>query len=197
MTAPAVAAARFCGAAAVGAGLGLFYGFLRPLRQKSNWFADLIFMIATFFGWVYVGFGICGGDLRLVYLGGMALGGFLWECTAGRLLRPVFSFFWKWVARIFGGLLYPVRFFLKFMGKILKKLFAKWKKWVTIGWNIRRQQHHNTGGRRYGQQKKKTLSSGPGPHQSVGENPDPGSNSIVYHRYGGAAGQHRDQQKSV
>ena len=76
MTAPAVAAARFCGAAAVGAGLGLFYGFLRPLRQKSNWFADLIFMIATFFGWVYVGFGICGGDLRLGCNLGLLAGAF-------------------------------------------------------------------------------------------------------------------------
>ena len=94
MNAPAVAAIRFCMAAAAGAGLGLFYGFLRPLRRKRNWFADLIFVLAAFYGWLYVGFGICKGDLRLAWFAGMALGGFGWEMTVGKLLRPVFFGFW-------------------------------------------------------------------------------------------------------
>ena len=90
MTAPAVAAARFAGAAWVGVGLGAVYGLLRPLRRKRNWPADLLFLGAAFYGWLYVGFGICGGDLRLAWVFAMALGGIGWEMTLGRLLRPLY-----------------------------------------------------------------------------------------------------------
>ena len=121
MTAPAVAAARFCMAGAVGAGLGCFYGFLRPLRKKSCWLPDLIFVIAAFMGWVYVGFGICRGDLRIAYYAGMALGGFGWEMTAGRLLRPVFFGFWKGIGKILGLFLLPVKKYLLFTENSQKK----------------------------------------------------------------------------
>jgi hypothetical protein len=190
MTATAAAAARFCMAGIVGAGLGLFYGLLRPARRKITWLPDLIFVIATFLGWIYVGFGICLGDLRPAYLGGMALGGILWECTAGRLLRPLFFGFWNGISQLLKWALRPGKIFLKFVGKIWKKLFAKWKKWVTIGWNIRRQHRHSAGGRPHGNKKKKTLPSGSSPHPSAGEGSDPGGDHFVHHRYGGAAGQH-------
>ena len=132
MTTPAVAAARFCMAAAVGTGLGLFYGFLRPLRRKSNWFTDLIFVIATFFGWLYVGFGICRGDLRMAYFAGMALGGFGWEMTVGKLLRPVFFGFWQGIRKILAVIAFPMKKIFEISRKIAKKVFAKCRKWVTM-----------------------------------------------------------------
>ena len=59
---PAVALSRTGIALAVGAKLALVYGFLQPLRRKSNWFWDLVFLCVVFYGWLYVGFGVCGGD---------------------------------------------------------------------------------------------------------------------------------------
>ena len=112
-------------AGAVGAGLGCFYGFLRPLRRKRHAIPDLIFVLAAFWGWLYVGFGICRGDLRLAWFFGMLLGGILWESTAGRLLRPVFFEFWRL-------LLWPFEKIFSFLAKNAKKVFAKCKKWVTI-----------------------------------------------------------------
>ena len=82
MTAPALAAGRFLAACGIGALLGLFYGFLRPLRPRLTHLCDLLFVIAAFFGWLYLGFGVCLGDLRLGYTAGLAAGGFLWEKTA-------------------------------------------------------------------------------------------------------------------
>ena len=124
MTAPAIAAIRFCLAGAVGAGLGLFYGFLRPLRRKGNTLPDLIFVIAAFLGWVYVGFGICGGDLRTAWFFGMILGGLCFEATLGRLLRPVFFGFWKAMAAIVAACLTPGRKIIGFFRKIAKKVFS-------------------------------------------------------------------------
>ena len=98
MTAPALAATRFALALGVGVALGLIYGFLRPLGPRLNWLRDSIFVLCALFGWIYLGFGLCEGDLRFGYTAGMILGAFAWEMTVGRLLRPVFSCFWKFFA---------------------------------------------------------------------------------------------------
>ena len=95
MTAPALAARRFLLALAVGAGLGLVYGFLRPPRRRFTHIFDGIFVLVTLWAWVYLSFGLCKGELRFGYTMGMLLGAGLWEMTAGRLLRPVFTGFWK------------------------------------------------------------------------------------------------------
>ena len=93
MNRPELAARQFALACLVGMGLGLIYGFLRPLRRKFEILGDLLFVAALFWGWLYWGFGICGGDYPGPALLGLGLGGVAWEATAGRLLRPVFSFF--------------------------------------------------------------------------------------------------------
>ena len=87
MMAPEIAARWLLSALAVGAALGLLYGFLRPLRPKFTTAADLMFVLAAFCGWAYVGFGVCGGDLRFGCTAAMAAGGFGWELWPGRLLR--------------------------------------------------------------------------------------------------------------
>jgi len=95
MTPPLAAAQRFGAACLLGLGLGLWYGFLRPLRAGHRQLSDLLFVPALFWAWLYLGFGICGGDLRLFYTAGLFVGLWGWEATFGRLLRPVFSMFWK------------------------------------------------------------------------------------------------------
>ena len=59
-------------ACGVGAGLGLVYGFLRPLRPRLTHLCDLLFVLAAFWGWIYVGFGICLGDVNMACTMAMA-----------------------------------------------------------------------------------------------------------------------------
>ena len=95
MISPGLSALRFAAALGIGALLGVYYGFLRPLRPRHTLLSDLLFLPAAFWGWLYLSFGICKGDIRLGYSLGLALGGVLLDVTLGRLLRPVFSGFGK------------------------------------------------------------------------------------------------------
>lgn len=142
MTAPGIAFARFFRACGLGVGLGIWYGFLRPLRPKHTFLADSLFVLMLLPVWVYHSFAICAGDMRLGYLGGLFLGAVLWEMTIGRLLRPVFGVFWRCVGNVWGILWYPAKKILLFV----KILFASAKKWVTIKWNNRRQDRRIPGG---------------------------------------------------
>lgn len=97
----------------LGMGLGIVYGFLRPVRPRA--LADVLFLICT--GWtaVYLGFGICRGDLRLGYAAGLLAGGVAWDLTVGRLLRPVWRGFWDVFAKGIRAIGIPTQ-------KILKKV---------------------------------------------------------------------------
>ncbi len=64
MTTPAEAAARVGLSLLWGAGLGLYYGFLRPLRPRHTTLSDLLFLPALLWAWLQVCFGICRGDIR-------------------------------------------------------------------------------------------------------------------------------------
>lgn len=132
MTAPAVAALRFFLACVLGLGLGVIYSFLRPLRPRLTGLSDALFVVSLLMAWVYLGFGICGGDLRLGYTAGLFVGLCLWEWTAGRLLRPLFFRFWWLLGRIFRVLTAPVRAIFRFFPKIVKIVFAYRKKSGTI-----------------------------------------------------------------
>lgn len=121
MTAPALAARRFLFSLAMGALLGLVYGFLRPPRRRFTQLFDGIFVLCALWAWIYLSFGLCQGDLRFGYTAGLGLGAVLWEATGGRLLRPVFSGFWKFLAYF----LLPFQKFFHFFKVFSKKLFAK------------------------------------------------------------------------
>jgi hypothetical protein len=121
MTAPALAADRFLAACLIGMQLGFVYDFLRPLRPKLTAIGDLLFLFALGAGWLYLGFGVCRGDLRFGYTAGLGMGFLFWELTATRLLRRVFACFWRPFQKIFA-------FFIK----NVKKLFATARKKVTI-----------------------------------------------------------------
>jgi hypothetical protein len=194
MIGPEQTAARFAGACLLGALLGILYGFLRPLRPKHTAAADLLFVCCAFWAWVYLGFAICRGDLRIGYTAGLFVGCLLWEWTVGRLLRPVFSGFWFVVRKIFHFLLLPLQKFFKKIAAFAKFLLASWKKWVTIKWN-NRPLGRKSGGTIHGTEKKslqrsKTgLPSKPHPDQSCGA----GCHRIVYGSTADAAQRHSDR----
>ena len=94
MTAPLLAAQRFLSAFCTGSVLGIVYGFLRPLRPKQTALSDLLFLFVSLYGWLFLHFRLCQADIRIAYSFAMLLGGFAWEMTIGKLLRPVFSVFW-------------------------------------------------------------------------------------------------------
>lgn len=150
MIAPGVAFQRFTIALALGAGLGLFYGFLRPIRPRHSHLSDLIFLFGVGWAWLYLSFAVCRGDLRLGYHAGLLCGGFLWEMTVGRLLRPVFFGFWRLLERILRCFTTPIKGVLKKIPKYLNFLLASAKKKGTIKCNIRRHPRQKQGGTRHG-----------------------------------------------
>ena len=150
MTAPALSALRFLLALLSGGILGIVYGFLRPLRPRFTHFSDMLFTAAALYVWLFLHFRLCHGDLRVSYSIAMVLGGFLWELTAGRLLRPVFSVFWKGARKLWVFLWMP----LKKICKKTKILFASGRKWVTIKWKNRRHYRRKRGGNHHGRTKK-------------------------------------------
>ena len=86
MTTPALAASRFAAACLLGLGLGLWYEFLRPLRPRHTNLSDLLFLPGAFWAWLYLSFGVCGGDLRLGYCAGLFVGAWVFRLLPGRLL---------------------------------------------------------------------------------------------------------------
>ena len=120
MTPPVQAAYRFAAACLLGLGLGAWYDFLRGLRPRHTLLSDGVFLLGCLWAWVYLGFGICGGDLRLGYLAGLVCGGLAWEFTLGRLLRPVFRLFWTGLSKIWGTLTTPGKIFLKKVADLQK-----------------------------------------------------------------------------
>ncbi len=112
---PAESIRHFSVAFVMGAGLGLYYGFLRPLRRRHPHLSDLVFLAGVFWAWLYLCFGVCRGDIRLGCCSGLLLGGLTWELTVGKLLRPVFAGFWSVTGKILTFLIRP-------FGKIFKKI---------------------------------------------------------------------------
>jgi len=140
---PSTAAYRFAVSCLLGGVLGVYYGFLRPLRRHRQALGDGLFLLGAGWCWVYLGFGVCGGDLRLGYLGGLLAGGLIWEMSAGVPLRPVFALFWEKLAGVRRLLAMPAKKILNFA----KILFASAEKWVTIKWNHLRQSRKKRGGK--------------------------------------------------
>ena len=133
MIPPGAALGYFGAALALGAGLGLVYSFLQPLKRR--WLADQIFVVCAGWAWLVLAFRVCRGDLRGAYLLGMAVG--VWETKS--LFRPFFSGFWNIMAL-------PA----KKISEIAKKLVASGKKSVTIKPSNRRPRRQSSGGRTHG-----------------------------------------------
>ena len=171
MNAPELTAQRFLIACLLGCALGIYYGFLRPLRRRWTGFSDLLFLPGLFGAWIYLGFGVCDGDLRFGYTVGLLLGCIGWNSTVGPLLVPFFDWIWR-----------PGVIIFKKIRKILKFLYATGKKWGTIYRNNRQKNRRRPGGVPNGKQKKSPgpnsagVSAGIAPAQVRGA----GSHRIVY-----------------
>ena len=128
MTVPAVAFHRFLTGLALGCALGILYGFLRPVRRGRAVIPDLVF--AAVAGWVYLyyGFAVCRGDLRMGYMAALAVGALAWDRVFGRGLLPIYRGFWAQIGKFLRGIEKIVKKFLK----IVKFFFASGKKWGTI-----------------------------------------------------------------
>jgi len=182
MNAPALVAQRFGLAFVIGIALGVYYSFLRPLRPKHTTLSDFLFVLGAGYGWLYLGFAVCRGDLRLSYTAVLALGIIVWEITLGRALRGVFAYFWNLVGCFFGFLLYPCKIFFKKCLVFVKFLLATAKKRFTIRWNKRQRSLSETGGVRRGSHRQVSQPHPPcipaqfDPSEVCG----PGSNRIVY-----------------
>ena len=134
MIPPSLSFQRFSYGLLVGAVLGIWYGFLRPLRRNHGVFGDVLFLLAAAYGWIFLQFDLCQTDIRMAYSAAMLIGIFAWECTAGWLLRPVFLKLWTILEKLWEIILLPYKKTLK----MTKILFASVKKWVTIRWSNRR-----------------------------------------------------------
>ena len=128
MTGPALDGWRFLWACGIGLILGMYYGFLRPLRPRHTVMSDVLFLPALMYGWLYLGFAICRGDLRIGYCLGILLGIVAWELTVGRLLRPVFFGIWRGVSKIY-------RYLRTMLQKIFQNIRKIIKKYLQIGKN--------------------------------------------------------------
>ena len=146
MTEPAAAASLFLRSCLLGLPLGCWYDFLRPLRPRFTHLSDFVFMVGAVYLWLYQSFAICRGDIRWGYFSGFVLGAFVWELTAGMVLRPVFRWFWQILAQFWRIMLIPGKIFFQ----KTKILFASGEKWVTIRWNNRRQKRRSPRGGTHG-----------------------------------------------
>jgi hypothetical protein len=118
MTAPSLGALRFLFGLLTGTALGFCYDFLHPLRKARPHFSDFLFVLAAFYLWLFLSFRLCRGDIRIPYLIAMGAGAALWEMTLGRLFRPLFSYFWGLLEKIWDIFLLPY----KKTSKIYKKI---------------------------------------------------------------------------
>jgi hypothetical protein len=175
MIAPATAVGFLLAALAIGAALGCFYDFLRPLRPRLTHLADLIFVLGALWSWVYLTFAICGGDSRLGCTLAVLVGGLFWEFTLGRLIRPVFALFWNIFWWPFGKIYY-------FFQKIYNFLLANLKKWFTMVWTMIRKKSAGTGGVRHVKRKA---------HQAGGPQDQPRHKSRHRNRGHSVRGGHR------
>ena len=116
MSAPAQAVQCLGWSCLFGVGLGIVYGFLRPLRPRA--LSDVLFLICTGWAALQLGFGICGGDLRMGYAVGMLTAGVVWDLTVGRYLRPVWQGFWHFFAKGMAAIFIPLQKILKKVKKI-------------------------------------------------------------------------------
>ena len=109
MTSPAVTAARVVAGMGLGLALGVLWDLLKPLSRRHPHLSDLLFLPALIWAWLELGFGICGGDLRLGCTASLGLGWAAWELTLGRLLTPAVTAIWDFLGAFFLGLLAPFR----------------------------------------------------------------------------------------
>lgn len=113
MTRPGTGAAALAAALVLGACLGLWYALLGILRLRWKNLADGLFVAGLFAAWVYLGFGICGGDLRFFQSLGLLLGAGAFQLTVGRPLTGVLTGAFHRIRQKFSGRIELISHFFK------------------------------------------------------------------------------------
>lgn len=133
MTPPALLFSRFLTACLLGVGLGIFYDLLSCLPKALRHLGDGIFVIGLFAFGIYLGFGVCGGDLRPIYSAGLFIGAIGWHYSLGRLFRRLILAFFRILAHLFSLIFKPFEKIFSIILLFFKKTFAIIKKSSTIG----------------------------------------------------------------
>lgn len=128
MTVPGEAALRFLWGLALGALMGIVYEFLRPLRRRRNAPADLLFVLFCLWVWIWYGFQICAGDIRLGGTAALGLGAMALIFVFGKPLRGLFFPFWRGSFQIFGWIFAPLKKIFKKNSAFFEKSICIWQK---------------------------------------------------------------------
>ena len=112
---------RLAGCFLAGVLLGPAADLFRSLHRRLPVLTQLVIGTEFFLCWLWLGFGLCRGDLRIGYLLGTAAGFCFWEWYFGTCTGAFFGKLWHAAA-------IPLKFCLKFFHKIENSLFARWKK---------------------------------------------------------------------
>ena len=101
--------------------LGPAADLFRPLHRRFPVLTQLMIGTEFFLCWLWLGFGLCRGDLRIGYLLGTAAGFFVWEWSFSTCTEAFFGKLWHAAA-------IPMKFCLKIFHKIENSPFARRKK---------------------------------------------------------------------
>lgn len=121
MTPPALLFSRFLMACLLGVGLGFCYSFLTSLPRKLIHLADSVFILLLFAFGIYLGFGICHGDLRPVYSIGLLVSAAGWHFSVGKHLQSLFSSFFRCLGQLFSFFCIPFKKIIAFILLFSKK----------------------------------------------------------------------------
>lgn len=101
MNPPALLFYRFLISCALGVGLGILYDLTSSLPRLLRHLGDFLFVLVLFIVGIYLGFGVCRGDLRPVYSAGLFLGLLAWHYTVGKLFRQFFTWVFRTIRKPF------------------------------------------------------------------------------------------------
>lgn len=128
-------ALTFAQGALLGLGLCLAYDLLRALRQlcpRTGFAADALFGLLLAASFLSFALTAGQGQFRLYVFLAVFLTAVLYFLTLSPLVLRVFQALWGLLGRIVRALFAPLRFFLKFLKKFSKTLFASFRKWGTM-----------------------------------------------------------------
>lgn len=124
MSSPTIVFSQFLTACLLGVGLGVFYDLTASLPRVLRHLGDGIFILGLFACGIYLGFGVCDGDLRPIYSFGLLLGVLCWHYTLGRVVRFLFSKLFRSIFSFFSGIFHFLKKIFRFLSLFFKKTFA-------------------------------------------------------------------------
>ncbi|MFR5761737.1 MAG: spore cortex biosynthesis protein YabQ [Oscillospiraceae bacterium] len=111
------------------------YDALRALRRRcprGTLFADMLFGLLLAAAFLLFALTYGGGQFRLYLFLAVGLTAILYFLTLSPAVVRLFQALFSLLGRFVQVILTPARFFLKFLKKILKTLFARCRKWFTM-----------------------------------------------------------------